>query len=486
MRGRRRSSRRATSRSIDDAISTTGGSFTSGSATKSVGAGPQGLSAARPVFGLGRTVQRKETEPGDVAQRKDAEEEEAAASEEQVEETAPEMEEEVSTSLQRQEEDLEEEESSAPTRKKARDGGGERGSDSSDGGGGLGTLKGRGQPLPSSSQSFFGSRMGHDFGQVRIHTDAHAANLSARLNARAFTTGRHIAFGHGEYRPGSIDGDTLIAHELAHVAQQGNAPNVVEGRAGGNALEKDADQSAAGAVAGRWTEMTGSISNAARSAAPRLKSGLRLQRCAKYSKAEKQKIEDTKKILNSSATGIEALEIQKKYKVEFAFGAAGTGSYFDPSSNTMRMDSGHPPERAALTFVHEMNHAEAHHLGLQADPTKETRDDYIKKMVTEEAEGVVKSIEAKTELKGKADFSKIGGYPPLEGEYKKAHDDAIKAAKAADPKKSEAELSAIGRAAGRKRVIKGFMDGEITTSTTKETYPDYYGKAWDKRNTGSK
>ena len=63
-------------------------------------------------------------------------------------------------------------------------------------------------------------RFNHDFGQVRIHTDAAAATAADRLHARAFTLGEQIHFGAGEYRPESTEGRRLVAHELAHVVQQ--------------------------------------------------------------------------------------------------------------------------------------------------------------------------------------------------------------------------------------------------------------------------
>jgi hypothetical protein len=60
----------------------------------------------------------------------------------------------------------------------------------------------------------------HDFGGVRIHADAMAAESARQLNARAYTVGNHIAFDAGEYAPGTETGRRLLAHELTHVTQQ--------------------------------------------------------------------------------------------------------------------------------------------------------------------------------------------------------------------------------------------------------------------------
>ncbi len=87
-----------------------------------------------------------------------------------------------------------------------------------------------GKPLPRSVLDFMGARFGHDFSPVRLHTDPFAARLSRDMGARAFTVKNHIAFGGGQYRPGTMDGMRLVAHELTHVVQQGG---VSPGKTGG-------------------------------------------------------------------------------------------------------------------------------------------------------------------------------------------------------------------------------------------------------------
>jgi hypothetical protein len=62
--------------------------------------------------------------------------------------------------------------------------------------------------------------MGSDFSQVRIHDDAWAAETAKSINAKAFTTGRDVIFGTGQYTPKNGKGLKLIAHELTHVIQQ--------------------------------------------------------------------------------------------------------------------------------------------------------------------------------------------------------------------------------------------------------------------------
>ena len=77
-----------------------------------------------------------------------------------------------------------------------------------------------GQPLDSAALAFMETRFGQDFSQVRVHTDRDAAESSRFMNAVAYTVGRDIVFGHGQYAPHTEPGRRLIAHELSHVVQQ--------------------------------------------------------------------------------------------------------------------------------------------------------------------------------------------------------------------------------------------------------------------------
>lgn len=78
-----------------------------------------------------------------------------------------------------------------------------------------------GAPLDAGTRGFMESRFGHDFGRVRIHADAGAAASARAVGAHAYTVGSHIAFDTGRYAPHSGTGQRLLAHELAHVVQQG-------------------------------------------------------------------------------------------------------------------------------------------------------------------------------------------------------------------------------------------------------------------------
>ncbi len=84
------------------------------------------------------------------------------------------------------------------------------------------TLSSQGQPLDAATRSFFEPRFGRDFGDVRIHSDASAAESAQSVNAQAYTVGKDVVFGKEKYRPQTDEGKHLLAHELAHVVQQGS------------------------------------------------------------------------------------------------------------------------------------------------------------------------------------------------------------------------------------------------------------------------
>jgi len=87
------------------------------------------------------------------------------------------------------------------------------------------SLRGGGQALPESARNFFEPRFGADFSNVRVHTDP----VSTRnLGARAYTMGRDIVFGAGQYSTQTETGKKLLAHELTHVVQQGAAKSQVQ------------------------------------------------------------------------------------------------------------------------------------------------------------------------------------------------------------------------------------------------------------------
>jgi hypothetical protein len=85
--------------------------------------------------------------------------------------------------------------------------------------------KGSGESLPEQTQQDLGNKIGADFSNVNIHTDANAVQMSKELGAKAFTHGNDIYFNAGQYNPSSSQGKHLLVHELTHTVQQSGKIN---------------------------------------------------------------------------------------------------------------------------------------------------------------------------------------------------------------------------------------------------------------------
>jgi hypothetical protein len=81
-------------------------------------------------------------------------------------------------------------------------------------------LRSPGEPLDATTRAFFEPRFGHDFSNVRVHADSHAAASARAVGAAAYTIGSNIVFASGRYAPNTSTGRFLLAHELTHVVQQ--------------------------------------------------------------------------------------------------------------------------------------------------------------------------------------------------------------------------------------------------------------------------
>lgn len=84
-------------------------------------------------------------------------------------------------------------------------------------------LRSPGQPLEDTTRGVMESRFGHTFSRVRVYTDSKAAESARAVGAVAYTVGRDVVFGSGQYTPERPEGRRLLAHELTHVIQQGGS-----------------------------------------------------------------------------------------------------------------------------------------------------------------------------------------------------------------------------------------------------------------------
>ena len=104
------------------------------------------------------------------------------------------------------------------------------------------STRGAGSALDSGVANKLSPQLG-DLSDVRVHTGDYANDLNHAVSAKAFATGTDVYFGKDQYKPGSSDGDKLIAHELAHVVQQRGAPTSgpLTVSNPGDAMENEAD-----------------------------------------------------------------------------------------------------------------------------------------------------------------------------------------------------------------------------------------------------
>jgi hypothetical protein len=109
-------------------------------------------------------------------------------------------------------------------------------------------LSSPGKPLDVQTRSFMEPRFGFDFSRVRIHTDGRAAESAHYVKAHAYTVGKQIVFGAGEFAPETRSGQRLIAHELTHVVQQQSAGS------GAVTLQRDTNPKAGDAKAANFDD----------------------------------------------------------------------------------------------------------------------------------------------------------------------------------------------------------------------------------------
>lgn len=112
-----------------------------------------------------------------------------------------------------------------------------------------------GRPMDTQTRAFFEPRFARRFDRVRIHTGVQAARSARAVGAEAYTVGRDIVFGAGRYAPHSSNGRALLAHELTHTVQQGDAP-----QAGGRGVLQRSQDDTANTLLARVEALAGAAS----------------------------------------------------------------------------------------------------------------------------------------------------------------------------------------------------------------------------------
>lgn len=154
---------------------------------------------------------------------------------------------------------------------------------------------GKGSPMEGGTRSKMEGAFGTDFSDVEVHTDNKAASLSDEMNAKAFTVGNHVAFGSGEHRPGTLEGDALMAHELAHVEQQ-RGGSIETDETNSSNEEADVNEALINNASFYRSNYQDSLLDKKTKIQPKLKTDIKLQRCSNPSGSEqiKEAAEDQK------------------------------------------------------------------------------------------------------------------------------------------------------------------------------------------------
>jgi hypothetical protein len=101
------------------------------------------------------------------------------------------------------------------------------------------------EPLPEATKGQLRPFVG-EVGDIRLHQGEASARAAESIGADAFTVGRDVFFGEGQYAPDTTAGQALLAHELTHVRQQ-SAPDVQRAAD----LETEARAAESSALSGR-------------------------------------------------------------------------------------------------------------------------------------------------------------------------------------------------------------------------------------------
>jgi hypothetical protein len=192
--------------------------------------------------------------------------------------------------------------------------------------------------------------------------------------------------------------------------------------------------------------------------------------------ARAKAIQDT---MRASDTGTWALGIVDKWKIPVDYEYTGQGSFHQGGKIYINKTLG--IGAAALTMMHEGQHADTYMSGKQADRSKLSREEYIKQSIADEAEAVVRQIEGLAVTEGLG--VDMSGNPITDGlkqRYLKAFYKKRDELKAGNPTMTTAEINNICRTSTRDgEVTSWFSDGTFVTSTDKNSYSVFYGKQWD-------
>ncbi len=271
-------------------------------------------------------------------------------------------------------------------------------------------LEASGQPLDTDTRTLMESRFGHDFSKVRVHNDTQAGESVATVHSLAYTIGRNIVFGAGQYAPGTTEGRRLLAHELTHVVQQEKANgNSLTGDTisqPSNPAEHEAEHVAQTVVRGGHVPQVVSIGRGMQ----RDDGGAKAPAASKLLDTFKTKFPDAAKLINSNPSAMKLINEAEKAGVQFG-GYAEDGPFKDVRAytidNTVYVPKAYTDKVMAMKgFLFELNNAirKPKFKVLDIEATKGTKGsltakDYAYKTAEQEVEGMLRTGEIWFEMK---------------------------------------------------------------------------------------
>ncbi|MCA1784274.1 MAG: hypothetical protein LC679_19510 [Intrasporangiaceae bacterium] len=188
-------------------------------------------------------------------------------------------------------------------------------------------------------------------------------------------------------------------------------------------------------------------------------------------------------MLRKSRAGNWALGVLADHSVDVEWEFDGTGSYFQ--GGKIYLNRSLSINAAAIVMMHEAQHALTRASGNTADVTELGRDAYVREMIADEAEAVVRQIEGATEMEEQdLDTSGSGTSSGLIEQYHTAHRFAVLLLRKLQPEAEAEELQRRARTMVRNSVVTNwFHDGTFVTSTGGISYGDHYGNFWDRVHT---
>lgn len=194
---------------------------------------------------------------------------------------------------------------------------------------------------------------------------------------------------------------------------------------------------------------------------------------------EPSRQDQIEQVLRKTGAGNWALGVLEDHAVDVEWEFDGTGSYFQ--GGKIYLNRSLSINAAAVVMMHEAQHALTSASGATASVRDLERDAYVREMIADEAEAVVRQIEGATEMEEQGLDASGGGLTSgLMEQYHTAHRLIMLLLRKLEPESEAEDLRRRARRAVRDTVVTNwFHDGTFVTSTGGISYGEHYGSFWD-------